>query len=251
MYRHRHIIAVAIVLVVGIGASLYPQHTANDVTHYPVTLNKPPATAKKVNTNMSAPTIYFDNYGFDPNILHVPIGTTVNVTNISTTGTLRFEALSGQPNQNYALDLGTIGEGQTKSFTITRFGAWQYEGNHNPSLRGLIGSAAVSDYKPFMAPDASDTSGAILIKYDDYGFMPNEIKVPVGTIVSLWNVTDKTQPGVSTFYQYPNASPNPVLNIGNLAKQQTKTFVLNTKGSWILENVNQPLDKGLARITAY
>jgi plastocyanin len=251
MYRHRLIIAIAIVLVVGVGAPLYPQHTANDVIHYPAALTKHPVAAKKVNRVMSAPTIYFDNYGFDPNILHVPVGTKVNVTNISTNGILRFEALSGQPNQNYALDLGVIKEGQTKSFTITRSGAWQYEGNHNPSLRGLIGTAAVSDYKPFMVPDASDVSGAILIKYDDYGFLPNEIKIPAGTIVSLWNVTDKTQPGVSTFYQYPNSSPNPALNIGNLAKQQTKTFVLSTKGSWILENVNQPVDKGLASITAY
>lgn len=251
MYRHRHIIAVAIVLVVGIGAALYPQHTANDVTHYPAALTKGPVAVKKASIGITAPTIYFDNYGFDPNILHLPIGTKVNVKNISTIGNLRFEALSGQQNQNYALDLGNIAEGQSKSFVLTRSGVWQYEGNHNPSLRGLIGTAAVSDYKPFMAPDANDTSGAILIKYDDYGFMPNEIKVPVGTIVSLWNVTDKTQPGVSTFYQYPNSSPNPVLNIGNLGKQQTKTFVLSTKGSWILENVNQPVDKGLASITAY
>lgn len=195
-------------------------------------------------------TIYFDNYGFDPNILHVPIGTRVNVKNISTTGSLLFEALEGQPNQNVALNLGSIAENQSKSFRVTRPGVWQYEGNDNPSIRGLIGTAANSSLTPGIYPNAKITSGNLFIKYDDYGFMPNEINVPVGTRITLKNVTDNTQPGVSTFEQ-SSGPPNPSLNVGPLNKQQSAAFYLTTKGSWLLSDIDQPTAKAQAQISAY
>ena len=208
-------------------------------------------TPKRKATKQLSVTLYFDNYGFDPNFFHVPVGTTVKVTNISTKGPMIFEALADQPNQNPALDLGIIGENQTKEFTLSRPGVWQYEANHNPSLRGLIGTAAASDYYQYMAPDAQITAGYIFVRYDDYGFMPNELNVPVGTTVVLKNVTDNSQPGISSFKQLPGEAINPALDIGPLSKQHTKTFQLNTRGKWVLENIDHPYAKALASISVY
>lgn len=197
-----------------------------------------------------AATLYFDKYGFDQNILEVAVGTHITVKNISSTA-VDFEALPGQPDQNEDLDLGTINAGDAKSFTVARSGVWQYQGNGNPQLRGSITTAQKSSYDPSLTPDAHVSAHVFNIVYDDYGFAPNEITVPVGTTIALKNVTDDTQPGVSHFAESTHdTSRNPALDIGELQKQQVKTFTLTAKGSWELENIDQPTEKALMRITA-
>ncbi len=197
-------------------------------------------------------TIYYDNYGFEPNILNTPINSTVIVKNISNKGPLLFEALYNQPNQNPALDLGTINQGQSKSFVITKSGVWQYEANNNPSIRGIIGTSIKSTFQNYMIPDKKLNIHTLLIKYDDYGFVPNQVTVPINTRIILQNVTDNTQPGPSFFeLTLNNRSEYVQQNIGLLQKQQTKSFTLNKLGNWLLEDIYQPKAKARAQISTY
>lgn len=206
----------------------------------------------KSSTNISsqAVTIYFDNYGFDPNELTVPMGTVVEVKNISTLGALNFQPLYGQSNQNYALSLGLIGEGQSKSFVVAKKGVWQYEGDNNPSLRGEIGEGDGSSYNYQQNPNATITSKSLTLEYNDYGFIPNEITVPLGTKITFYNLTTNTQPGPMLFKQVPNQpSNNPALNLGVIYKQQHKSFIASSVGSWQFEDAYQPAAKGIGQLT--
>lgn len=212
---------------------------------------KPRSTQHQTVTSHTEVTIYYDNYGFDPNQLTVPRNTKIDIKNISTQGTLLFEGLASPAPQNPALSLGTIPEQQTKSFTVSESGVWQYEGNNQPEIRGVIGTGALS-LKPVMYPDSAPKSGHLNIVYDDYGFMPNQIAVPVGTTRTLTNLTDDTQPGPTLFMQSAgDASRNPALDLGLMQKQSSKSFTLTQKGTWHLENVDQPAEKAFAQITAF
>jgi len=205
----------------------------------------------KHNQQPYAYTIFFDNYGFDPNQLTVPIGTIVKIKNIANV-TLNFQPLYGQPNQNDALSLGDILPGQVKSFLADRKGIWQYEANHNPSIRGEIGVANNSTYSAQQLPDAMIKYKIVDLIYDDYGFLPNELRVPLNTKIRLINQTTNTEPGVSNFEQVPGTEPiNSSLNLGIIAKGQAKTFNLNTKGIWLLEDSYQPSSKAISQIEVY
>lgn len=240
------VFGTVIVLASG-GSALYASLKSKDVA---TQATKPVQAPRQASRPTSAVTLYFDNYGFDQNDLKLPVGTAVTVKNIATTGPLDFEALSYQPDQNTDLDLGTINPGDAKSFTIRRSGMWQYQGNGNPQFRGVIATAAKSSYDPSLTPNAKITAHTINIVYDDYGFMPNEVTVPVGTTITLRNGTDDTQPGVSHFAErQSDVHKNPALDLGIFQKQQVKTFTLTTKGSWELENIDQPTEKALMRIT--
>lgn len=224
-------------------ASTVSSLAKNTIQHYAVVAHTS-AASKPVPVVLN-----FDNYGFDPNILHIPKGTTVIVKNISTKGSLLFESLTPQVPSHAFLDLGTIRQGQQKSFKVATSGVWQYEGNNIPSLRGVISTVNKPSFRPSMEPNASIKKPIVHLVYDDYGFMPNEITVSPGTVVQLKNITDNTQPGVSAFEEQPGQVPYPALNVGSLPKQSTAAMKLNRKGSWILENIDQPTLKALARIT--
>lgn len=194
-------------------------------------------------------TIYYDNYGFDPNELTVPVGSHVAVKNISSQEMLTFNSIPNQPNA--ILDLGQIAKNQSKAFIMSRAGVWQFEANNQPEIRGEIGTGRLS-ITPAIYPDARIHNNPVSISYDDYGFMPNEVSVPVGTTVTLTNNSTNTQPGPSLFQEGPGSTAaNPALNIGSLQKQRSKSFTLNTRGTWILENAYQPAGKNLAQITSY
>ncbi|MHB1865008.1 MAG: cupredoxin domain-containing protein [Candidatus Saccharimonadales bacterium] len=202
----------------------------------------------------SSVTVYFDNYGFDPNLISVPIGETVNFKNISTIGPIYLEAVDwkGYPEYGSPFDLGEISEGMSKSMKVTTNGVWQYEANNNPSLRGEIGSGAVS-VKPYVYPNADIHSTTLKMVYDIFGFMPNEVSVPVGTTITLKNITNNiAQPGPSLFKELPGEQPsNPSLDLGILNKQQSKSFTLATIGRWHLDNVDQPRNKALSLISVH
>lgn len=241
------ILGTVIILASG-GSALYASLKSKDVAPQTAKTAQPP---RQTSNPSSAATLYFDNYGFDQNDLKLPVGTKVTVKNISTKGPLDFEALPYQPDQNTDLNLGTINQGDSKSFTVARSGMWQYQGNGNPQFRGVIATAAKSSYDPMLTPNTPITAHMFNVVYDDYGFMPNEITVPVGTTIALRNGTDDTQPGVSHFAENRSDTPqNPALNLGIFQKQEVKTFKLTAKGSWQLENVDQPTEKALMRITA-
>lgn len=193
-------------------------------------------------------TINYDKFGFDPNIVKVPVGTIVTVKNI-TNQNLLFQPLYGQPNQNNSLNLGNITPRQSKSFTITKTGVWQYEGQNNPEIRGLISTGKLTPNIAALSINAPIKNNILLIKYDDYGFMPNEITVPYGTSVTIENISDNTQPGPMLILEKPGQLSDPQLNFGVIAKQQSKISVLTIKGTWIYEDVYQPKPKSLGQIT--
>ena len=192
--------------------------------------------------------IYFDNFGFDPNILRVPVGTIIKVINISTKGPLKFEALSGQANQNYSLNLGIINQNQSKSLTITKSGVWQYEGQHNPEIRGVISTGKLSSNIIGKSINPPINNNQVNIIYDDYGFMPNIITVPPGTNITITNTSDNTQPGPMNIQEGPNQPLNPNLNIGFIFKKKSKSFIVNKVGNWIYDDIYQPVPKSLGQI---
>lgn len=199
-------------------------------------------------------TIYFDDYGFDPNEATVPVGSIVTFKNISTTESLTLQEVDwdGRHIHPSAFNIDGISPGESASLTIIGRGVWQYQGNNNPSIRGVIGTGKSSSILPYQLPNANVTTGSLQMVYDIYGFMPNEVTVPIGTTVTLKNITNDSQPGPSLFGEDPDDDPgNPVLNIGIIEKQHSKSFDLDSVGTWHLENLDQPLAKALSQITAY
>ncbi len=194
-------------------------------------------------------TLLFDKYGFEPNQFQVPIGVTIDVVNASSSPFV-FSALPGQADQLSALDLGSIAVGASKSFSIDRLGNWQFEANGSPALRGEVSSLpADSNWSGLSAdqmPKYDPASKSLLINYTDYGFVPNIASVPLGTKVTIKNSTDEG--GMSFDEVSSDSSPNPVLNLGVLNMGQSKSFVLNTKGSWKYINTWEVTDLG--QITA-
>ncbi len=245
-------------LMVDIGMYSITHHTQAESPISSVSnIHITPITSK-TNSTTNNPTrtsnviIYFDNYGFDPNIATIPVGTLVTFKNISTKGSLTLAQVdwTGRFIYNTSLDLGVINEGQSKSFTINEDGVWQYEGNHNPSLRGEIAGGSTLSIQPYMYPNSTVTTSSLNMQYNAYGFMPNEISVPAGTTIKLTNDVDKSQPGPSLFQESPaDVIKNSELNIGLLQKKQSKSFVINTPGTYLLEDAYQPSAKGLAQIT--
>lgn len=97
-------------------------------------------TARKlpVATAPETMTINYDDYGFSPNIVIVPVGTKVMVANIATDGPMVFTEVPNQPSSNPALELGTIAMGQQKSFVLTEKGTWQFQNGNESADRGVI-----------------------------------------------------------------------------------------------------------------
>lgn len=86
----------------------------------------------------------------------------------------------------------------------------------------------------------------LLINYDNFGFMPNIARVPVGTIIEVENTTNE---GGMYFEEIPQAAiQDPVFDLGIIEMGQTKTFKLTRAGTWIYENAWETTDRG--QITA-
>jgi plastocyanin len=197
-------------------------------------------------------TIYFDNFGFDPNEVTVPFGYKILFKNISNLGSIFVQAVNwnGYPIANSIFNLGQIGENQEKTITINQKGVWQYEVNHNPSYRAELGIGHNLSVKSFMDPNGTINGNQINIVYDIYGFMPNKITVPIGERVNITNLTNNSQPGPMFFEEAPNQSiPAPFLNLGVIDKKQTKSFIANLKGSWQFMDPYQPNQKNHGQIT--
>lgn len=102
------------------------------------TYNHKKITKKPVSSNNPKQvTIRYDNYGFTPNILSVPLGTKITIINTSN-GPMIFQGLPGQPNNNPELNLGIINQGQTKSFIANEQGVWQFQNGNESSDRGNL-----------------------------------------------------------------------------------------------------------------
>jgi plastocyanin len=197
--------------------------------------------------NSSKVVIYYDNYGFDPNVLTIPVGTTVYVKNIST-GPLSFMDMPAQAVPNPSFNLGSIPIGQEKSFVIKNKGVWQYEANGHPEIRGEIGTGP-SSYTASQLPNNSidKTAKNLTVVYDDYGFMPNELSISSGSQITLKNKTTRTQPGPSEF-SVASQDGSVSQTFGPIQKGTTATINIGSSGSWELLNDYQPAGKNTAGI---
>lgn len=100
----------------------------------------PPETITSLAANGNDVTqIVYNQYGFDPGIDKVPVGTPLSIKN-DTSLPLYVQALDwyGRAITVSPLNLGTINAGQSASFVIKSAGAYQYQGNHNPAIRAEI-----------------------------------------------------------------------------------------------------------------
>ena len=102
-----------------------------------ISISKPPVLSKVTPTSQVV-IINYDNYGFDPNIVNVLVGTTVIVKNTATDGPMVFKELPYQANPNSELNLGIIEMEQEKSFVATIKGTWQFQNSNESSDRGLL-----------------------------------------------------------------------------------------------------------------
>ena len=248
-HRRMLVLAVILLLLACCGACLAYIRSIN----ISVSSNLPvPSPSLQLQRYSPPVIIYFNKFGFDPNELTVPIGTTVTVDNTTTDIPLDFEALYGQTNQNTSLNLGAIPPGASKNFQVAKKGVWQYEGNHNPSIRGEIGTGPLTANLAQLYPDPPITGGQITVTWDDFGFEPNTVSVPIGTTFSVHNISTFTQPGPMRFDEAAaQTNNNPDINLGVIAKQQTASNVLTHPGTWVFENAYQPAAKGQGQLTVY
>ena len=86
----------------------------------------------------SGVTITYTNNGFTPSSVKVISGGSVTVKNDSSR-TIQFES-SPHPahTDNSELNLGQVGAGQSKAFTVTKRGTWGYHDHLNASEEGTI-----------------------------------------------------------------------------------------------------------------
>ena len=100
------------------------------------------ASKDQTSTQTPAPTgnfiIYYDNFGFMPNIATVPSGTLVGIKNITNEGGMVLIQDPGQTTSNPQLNTSTISIGETKYIKLTNRGTWVYENSWEPTDKGQI-----------------------------------------------------------------------------------------------------------------
>ena len=92
------------------------------------------------------------------------------------------------------------------------------------------------------APPTPQPVRTLLINYDNFGFMPNIARVPIGTIIEVENTTNE---GGMYFEEIPQAAKqDQAFNLGIIEMGQIKSFKLTQAGTWIYENAWETTDRG-------
>lgn len=127
-----------IIILVGVIGYMFYKHYPNtpksvpklEIVYRVKKVIESPSPAKSI-------TIDYNDYGFSPNIINVPLGTIIYVKNLATDGSMVFQELPNQP-LNSELDLGTIQMNQEKSFTAQIKGSWQFYNADETTDRGIL-----------------------------------------------------------------------------------------------------------------
>jgi hypothetical protein len=82
--------------------------------------------------------ISYTNFGFMPNIASVPVGTVVEIKNLTNEGGMGFYQDPSQSIANNELNLGVIEMNQEKSMTLTKKGTWIYLNSWETTDKGQI-----------------------------------------------------------------------------------------------------------------
>jgi len=141
------IIAVVVVVVVAGGGYLAfhkndsgtskKTSTSNTTTNTGATTSSTPSETTNPSASVAA-TITFTDNGFSPAVTTVKAGDTVKVTNNSSQE-LDFDS---DPHPTHTdeseLNVGPIGAGESKTFTVTKTGHWGFHDHLNPSMTGTL-----------------------------------------------------------------------------------------------------------------
>jgi plastocyanin len=119
----------------------------------------------------------------------------------------------------------------------------------------LIGGAVYFATRPASAPAAQTnqntttatsstdtTSAAATITYTDNGFSPFTTSIKAGQSVTITN--NSSLPLQFNSNPHPAHTDNPQLNVGLIAKGQSKTIVLTATGTWGYHNHLSSSDTG-------
>ncbi len=137
------IIGVVIVAVVAGAAFLFVNNSKkdNNTTSKQNTensTNSSTSTTTDTTTATSSVTIIYTDSGFSPSSVKVISGGSVTVKNNSSR-TIQFDSNPHPAHtDNTELNLGLVGAGESKSFTVTKKGTWEYHDHLNASAGGTI-----------------------------------------------------------------------------------------------------------------
>jgi plastocyanin len=144
--RWQLVIILVIAAIIVVGAFVLTRNsnnsynsTSTSTTTQPTT-NQSSDSSSRNNQNVpsSQNTITYDGNNFSPSTLTVKSGSTVTVKNMSSDD-LQFDS-GPHPTHtsNPELNIGLIAAGESKTFTVTKTGTFDYHNHLNPSQTGTI-----------------------------------------------------------------------------------------------------------------
>src|SRR5687768_801338 len=87
-----------------------------------------------------------------------------------------------------------------------------------------------------------DQEASVMIAYSSSGFSPASVTVKSGDSIKITNGTEaKIEPSSAP---HPVHTDNPELNVGDIEAGESKTFTVNTKGTWKYHNHYKSSDTG-------
>jgi hypothetical protein len=129
--RSVYIISVLIVAVIAAGVWFF----VKDRNMAPIETRSPAETVDDLPRGVD---IVYTGFSFTPDDIAVASGATVTIINESSEELEFVSDPHPSTDANPELNIGTIASGQSKSFTITRKGAWGYHNHLSPLKRGRV-----------------------------------------------------------------------------------------------------------------
>ncbi len=131
------IVGVVAVVVLGGGFLLMNKKSTTNVSQA-TTTNTTTSTSTTASDKTAAATITYSNNGFSPSKTTVKTGDTVAITNNSSSS-LQFDSNPHPAHSDDAdLNVGTVGKGQTVTFTVTKMGTFGFHNHFNAGDTGSI-----------------------------------------------------------------------------------------------------------------
>ena len=135
------IIGVVIIALVAIAAFLFVNSSRKDnntTSTGSISNEQGNSTIADTTLVSSSVTITYTDNGFSPSNIKVTSGGSVTVKNNSGR-TIQFDSNPHPAHtDNAELNLGSVGAGESKSFTVTKKGTWEYHDHLNASAEGTI-----------------------------------------------------------------------------------------------------------------
>ncbi len=204
-------------------AGLYPYEDARSNATGVITVDGPPGTPQTTGTPQATGTPgsgpfqvnIFDDDGFSPANLTIPVGSTVRWTNYD--GDTHTATSPGNFNS------GDIRTGQSWEFTFTSPGTFNYFCGYHSEMQGQI--VVTGSGGSTATPQATNTpvAGTADVTIQNFAFTPQHLTVLVGTTVR-WTNADSA-PHTAT-------SDNGTFSSGTLNQGQSWQYTFTTPGTY-------------------